>query len=67
MKEFKIYIYIYIYIYLIHGSLLFSLPDNMVYMIRTNSICYARDKDKDDILNSFTYMYIYTNHDIENF
>ena len=45
--------------YLIYGSLLFSLPDNMVYMIKTNSICYARDKDKDDILNSFTYMCIY--------
>ena len=44
---------------LIYGSLLFSLPDNMVYMIKTNSICYARDKDKDDILNSFTYMCIY--------
>ena len=50
-----------------NGSLLFSLPDNMVYMIRTNSICYVRDKDKDDILNSFTDMYIYTNHGIENF
>ena len=52
---------------LIYGSLLFSLPDNMVYMIITNSICYPRDKYNDDILNSFTYMYIYTNHDIENF
>ena len=50
-----------------NGSLLFSLPDNMVYMIRTNSICYVRDKDKDDILNSFTDMYIYTNYGIENF
>ena len=53
--------------YLIYGSLLFSLPDKMVYMIRTNSICYVRDKDKDIILNSFTYMSIYTNHGIENF